>query len=42
MVHSASTPAPDPSPVDLRTLLVHNSTGLAIRRGIVVLWKAPG
>ncbi len=37
MVHSASTPAPDPSPVDLGTLLVHNSTGLAIRRKIVVL-----
>ncbi len=37
MVPSASTPAPDPSPVDLCTLLVHNSTGLAVRRGIVVL-----
>ncbi len=37
MVRSASTPTPDPSPVDLSTLLVHNSTGLAIGLGIVVL-----
>ncbi len=37
MVHSASTSAPDPSPGVLSTLLVHNSTGLAIQRKIVVL-----
>jgi hypothetical protein len=36
MVHSASTPAPDPSPVDLSTLLVHNPTGLGSAAGIVV------
>jgi hypothetical protein len=37
MVHDTSTPALHPSPVDLRTLLVHNSTGLAVWREIVVL-----
>ena len=37
MVHSASAPAPDPSPVDLSTLFVHSPPGLAIWRKVVVL-----
>jgi hypothetical protein len=37
MVHSASGPAPDPSPVVLGTLFVHSPSGLAIRHEVVVL-----
>jgi hypothetical protein len=36
-LHSSTTPAPHPSPVALRTLFMHSSTGLAIWAGIVVL-----
>ena len=35
-LHGASTPAPGPSPVVLRMLFMHSSTGLAIQRKIVV------
>ena len=38
-LRNTSTPAPEPSPVDLRTLLVHNSTGLAMWAEIVVLCR---
>ena len=38
-LHSASTPAPGPSPVVLPMLFMVNATGLAIWRGIVVLCR---
>jgi hypothetical protein len=38
-LHSTTTPAPDPSPVVLRMLFMHSSTGLAIRAEIVVLCR---
>jgi hypothetical protein len=38
-LHSTTTPAPDPSPVVLRMLFMHSSTGLAIWAEIVVLCR---
>jgi hypothetical protein len=44
-LQDTTTPAPDPSPVVLRMLFMHSSTGLAIQAEIVVLcrfWKGDG
>ena len=38
-LRSTTTPAPDPSPVVLRMLFVHSSTGLAIPAEVVVLCR---